>query len=235
MAEPLKLSLLLVLALLTALAKSQSEQSMFMDGSKDFEDIRNKLQNRCNLFYTRPKFERCSVTRNQKQMMNELIAKFSTAAKDLATLSRSFDMTFPPSRGTIIVEDALSAALSSVTEAKNQLKMMFGNGRGSGDEGRWNLFYHVDVHVQLARYIDGVVRSSLDSMLANLMDVQSDFPCSKCLKSLLESVTIASSKLSTILENPKGMSDETVRALTESSADLQNLVNFLQNPGLVRG
>ena len=141
MAESLKLSLLLVLALLTVLAKSQSEQSMFMDGSKDFEEIRNKLQNRCNLFYTRPKFERCHVTRNQKQMMNELIAKISNAAKELGILSSSFDPSPLASRGPINVETALSTALSSVTEAKNQLKMMYGNGRGSGDEQRGRGIY----------------------------------------------------------------------------------------------
>ena len=226
MAESLKLSLLLVLALLTVLAKSQSEQSMFMDGSKDFEEIRNKLQNRCNLFYTRPKFERCHVTRNQNQMMmNELIAKISNAAKDLAILSSSFDPSPLASRGPINVETALSTALSSVTEAKNQLKMMFGNGRGSGDEGKWDLFYHVDVHVELARYIDRVVRSSLDSMLDNLRSVQSGLP----LDSLFESVFDAYLKLSTILENPKGLSNETVKALTESSADLEKLMNLLHS------
>ena len=173
-----------------------------MDGSKDFEEIRNKLQNRCNLFYTRPKFERCHVTRNQKQMMNELIAKISNAAKDLAILSSSFDPSPLASRGPINVETALSTALSSVTEAKNQLKMMFGN-----------------------RYIDRVVRSSLDSMLDNLRSVQSGLP----LDSLFESVFDAYLKLSTILENPKGLSNETVKALTESSADLEKLMNLLHS------
>ena len=103
--------------------------------------------------------------------------------------------------------------------------MMFGNGRGSGDEGKWDLFYHVDVHVQLARYTDRVVRSSLDSMLDNLRSVQSGLP----LDSLFESVFDAYLKLSTILENPKGLSNETVKALTESSADLEKLMNLLHS------